>query len=249
MSGIDIVLQGEFDSVTLNCCTLDPGHFDPETKQYIAAVDGKALKPSHLWVEAQVNRLIVDHCMTGPIATRATGIPTHPFGSVSQLSICNSILQAFDTEKTLTFTNGAVHLHRCTLLGGANIHRLEASECILHDVVRVENPQQGCVRFSAWARGSVLPRPYESVEIPPNSPLFTSQVFGHPGYAQLQQGVDAAILSHTGGGIATILEGAEDGSEMGAFASEKNAIKERSLRIKYEEYMPLGLVPIIIYTT
>jgi hypothetical protein len=242
ISGIDIVLQGEFDSVTLNCCTLDPGHFDLETKKYVAAVDGKELKPSHLWIEAQVNRLIVDHCITGPIATRL-------FGSVSQLSISNSILQAFDTEKTLTFTNGDVHLNRCTLLGGANVHQLEASECILNDVVQVENPQQGCVRFSAWARGSLLPRPYESVEIPPNSPLFTSQVFDHPGYAQLQLGADAAILSHTGGGIATILKGAEDGSEMGVFVGEKNSIKERSLRIKYEEYMPLGLVPVIIYVT
>jgi hypothetical protein len=226
----------------VNCCTLDPGHFDPKTKTYVAAVDGKELKPSHLWIEAQVNHLIVDHCITGPIATRATG-------SISQLSISNSILQAFDTEKTLAFTNGAVHLNRCTLLGGANVHRLEASECILNDVVHVENPQQGCVRFSAWAKGSVLPRRYESVEIPPNSPLFTSRVFGHPGYAQLQQGADAAILSYTGGGIATILAGAEDGSEMGVFASEKNAIKERSLRLKYEEYMPLGLVPVIIYVT
>lgn len=242
ISGIDIVLQGEFDSVMLNCCTLDPGHFDPKTKTYVAAVDGKELKPSHLWIDAQVNHLIVDHCITGPIATRATG-------NVTQLSINNSILQAFDTEKTLTFTNGDVHLNRCTLLGGANVHRLEASECILNDLVQVENPQQGCVRFSAWTRKSVLPRTYESVEIPPAYPLFTSQVFGHPGYAQLQLGADAAILSHTGGGIATILEGAEDGSEMGVFAREKNAIKERSLRLKYEEYMPLGLVPVIIYVT
>ena len=242
ISGIDIVLQGEFDSVTLNCCTLDPGHFDPETNQYLAAVDGKSLKPSHLWVEAQVNHLIVNHCITGPIATRATG-------NVTQLSINTSIIQAFDSEKTLTVTNGDVHLNRCTLLGGANVHRLEASESILNDVVQVENPQRGCVRFSAWAKGSVLPRPYESVEIPAAYPLFTSRAFGHPGYAQLQLGADASILSHSGGGIATILAGAEDGSEMGVFASEKNSIKERSLRIKYEEYMPLGLVPVIIYVT
>jgi hypothetical protein len=240
ISGIDIVLQGEFDSVTLNCCTLDPGHFDPETKSFVAAVDGKELKPCHLWIEAQVDRLTVDHCITGPIGTRATG-------NVAQLSINNSILQAFDLEKTLNFTNGDTHLNRCTVLGGANIHRLEASECILNDVVRVENPQQGCVRFSAWARGSILPRPYESVEISPAYPLFTSRVFGHPSYAQLQLGNDAAILSFTGGGRASIWEGAEDGSEMGVFAREQNAIKERSLRLKYEEYMPLGLIPVIIY--
>jgi hypothetical protein len=242
ISGIDIVLQGEFDSVTLNCCTLDPGYFDTDSKKYVSAVDGKVLSSSHLLVEAQVNHLIVDRCITGAIATRATG-------NITQLSISDSIIQAFDSEQTLNLTNGDVYLNRCTLLGRAKVHRLEASECILNDVVKVDNPQQGCVRFSAWTTGSVLPRPYESVEIPPNEPLFTSRVFGHPGYAQLQSGADATIKSHTGGGIATILEGAEDGSEMGAFAREKNAIKERSLRIKYEEYMPLGLVPVIVYVT
>lgn len=243
ISGIDIVLQGEFESVTLNCCTLDPGHFDTDTNKYVSAVDGKVLSSSHLWVEAQVNHLIVNHCITGAIATKANG-------NITQLSISDSIIQAFDdSQQILNLTNGDVHLNRCTLLGNAKVHRLEASECILNGVVQVENPQQGCVRFSAWATGSVLPRRYESVEISSNSPLFTSRVFGHPGYAQLQSGADAAILSHTGGGIASILEGAEDGSEMGAFAREKNAIKERSLRIKYEEYMPLGLVPVIVYVT
>jgi hypothetical protein len=41
----------------------------------------------------------------------------------------------------------------------------------------------------------------------------------------------------------TILEGGEDGSELGAFARERNAVKERSLLIKYQEYLPLGIEP------
>ena len=36
---------------------------------------------------------------------------------------------------------------------------------------------------------------------------------------------------------------------MGAYARDKNPIKERSLLIKYQEFMPLGLVPVIIYVT
>ena len=43
--------------------------------------------------------------------------------------------------------------------------------------------------------------------------------------------------------------GAEDGSEMGAFWRDKNPIKERSLLIKYQEYMPIGLTPVLIYVT
>lgn len=242
INGIDIVLQGNFDSVTLQSCTLDPGQFDINNQTYLLAVDDKVLSPSRLWIEAQVNQLTVDHCITGTISTREAG-------NIFELSISDSIIQAFHSEQTLDLSSGKVHLNRCTLLGSAKVHYLEASECIFNDVIEVQNPQQGCVRFSAWTTGSILPSPYESVEIPPNYPLFTSQVFCHPGYAQLQQRADDAILSHTGGGIASILEGAEDGSEMGAFASEKNSIKARSLRIKYEEYMPLGLTPIMIYVT
>ena len=81
----------------------------------------------------------------------------------------------------------------------------------------------------------------------PNSALFTSTLFGQPGYAQLLETVDAAVLP--GQANSTINEGAEDGSEMGAFAREKHPIKERSLRIKYEEFMPIGLIPVIIHVT
>jgi hypothetical protein len=36
---------------------------------------------------------------------------------------------------------------------------------------------------------------------------------------------------------------------MGAFASELDAIKHRSIRIKYDEFMPLGLAPVVIDVT
>jgi len=93
----------------------------------------------------------------------------------------------------------------------------------------------------------VLPRQYESVMIAPGSPLFSSRIFGRPDYAQLLGSVDNTILDGANG--ATISAGAQNGSEMGAFAREKNPIKERSLLIKYQEFMPLGLAPALIYVT
>jgi hypothetical protein len=151
-------------------------------------------------------------------------------------------------DTAITMTSGETILTRCTLLGSVSLHRLRASECVLNDLVYVNDRQQGCVRFSAWATGSTLPvQRYESVRIARGAPLFKSRIFGQPGYGQLRSEVDSAIL--TGEPGATISAGAEDGSEMGAFASEKTPIKERSLRLKYEEYMPLGLTPVMIYAT
>jgi hypothetical protein len=170
----------------------------------------------------------------------------------AQLLVLNRQLleAAYPTELadlTLAFTTGLIDLSRCTVLGPAYVHRLEASECILNDVVIVENSQDGCVRFSAWATGSVVPRHYQSVEIAPGAGLFNSTVFGQPAYAQLRDGVDIAIVSAAPG--ATISAGAADGSEMGAYAGDKNPVKERSILLKYQEFMPLGLNPILIHVT
>jgi len=240
VSGGDIVLKGIFDSVTLRCCTFDPGTAGLAAGSLAKAVDGRDLIQCHLWVEAEINQLVVDRCILGPIQARAKG-------EIQTLSVSNSIVQALGTDPAINLTVGETKLSRCSILGPAKIHRLYASECILDDLITVEDVQDGCVRFSAWSTGSVLPRQYESVEIAPGAPLFTSRNFGQPGYCQLQANVDGTIVSGAPG--ATISAGAQDGSEMGVFARDKNPIKERSLSIKYQEFMPLGMVPLIIYVT
>lgn len=361
VSGADIVLRGSYSSVTLTCCTFDPGNSagslgsHSPSSPFAQAIDGQDLVPTRLWVEGEIQQLIVDRSVLGPIRTRAGG-------AIENLTITNSIVQAISTsvpgtlsvsdlkdpmgfaiklrerhdpvssfvwsqlspatrtlattspssadfanhltqdlnnilagpliydpvrfalvslsqslkarvtgnpshaelrllnlalleqafplelaDLSLAFSNGVVNLSRCTLLGPAYVHQLEASECILDDVVTVENYQNGCVRFSSWATGSVIPRQYESVETQAGAPLFNSRVFGQPGYAQLLDSVDRAIVSGAQG--ATISGGAQDGSEMGAFAAQKNPIKESSLLVKYQEFMPLGLTPVIIHVT
>lgn len=360
ISGGDVVLRGQFDSVTLACCTFDPGNSAARGNAglhpvFAQSIDGRDLVPTRLWIEGEVRELNIDRCILGPIRTRNQG-------QIETVTIANSILQSIrtsnspllvpgdlkdqmgliirlqkrqdpiseflwtqltpatqvlvnsasgrapsaslignivsdlnavisgpsiydphrfdlvalspDTQQLITanptrsdllglnrllleqaypleladlaiaLDNGVVNLKRCTVLGAAHVHRLEASECILDNIFVVENTQDGCVRFSAWSIGSFIPRQYESVQVQPTAPLFNSREFGQPTYAQLLDGVDHAIVS---GAPATISAGAEDGSEMGAFASQGNPIKERSLLIKYQEYMPLGLTPVIIH--
>ena len=155
-------------------------------------------------------------------------------------------------DAALALADGTVVLSRCTILGEIAVHRLQASECILQQLAQVDDTQDGCVRFTAWAEGSVLPREYESVSIPHSAPLFTSTDFGQPGYCQLLPLADSAILpvtTPTGQPQNTISEGATDGSEMGAYARDKNPIREQALLIKFQEYMPAGLVPVSIAVT
>jgi hypothetical protein len=149
-------------------------------------------------------------------------------------------------QSALAFGDGDTNLNRCTVLGRVFVHRLEASECILDDFGIVEDTQHGCVRFTAWSAGSVLPRQYESVEVPPVGAVFSSRQFGLPAYAQVLPTADSTVLAPVGGSITA---GAENGSEMGAFAREIYPIKQRSLLIKYQEFMPLGLVPVLVRVT
>lgn len=359
ISGGDIILRGEFDSVTLRCCTLDPGTSgSPTTTLFETSADGRPLRPVTLWVEGLVRRLTVVRSIVGPLRTRHNGI-------IGQLTVSESIQQAIATAsgsvlaaadikdstrlamrlrgalttlaKDLTNTfpaalnaalaaydgkqppsasllgdlisglnavingpalynaarfasiplkpatvalkntnpggaqlarlnrllledafpleiadtavgmaDGHTSLSRVTVLGPMNVHSLEASECVLDDVVFTEDPQRGCVRFTAWTTGSILPKKYESVEIPAAAPIFTTRRYGQPGYCQLLESADSAILAPVDG---SIREGAQDGSEMGAFWRERNRVKERSLRIKYDEFLPLGLIPVVIPVT
>jgi hypothetical protein len=163
----------------------------------------------------------------------------------------------------LAVAGAAVELTRVTVMGAVYSHRLSASDSILRDAVVVDDLQQGCVRFSAYAIGSALSNPYESVVIPPGAALFTSDSFGQPGYAQLLETADALVVGSganaagaddgapgAAGRIAdSILSGAETGSEMGAFSADLNPLKEQGLLVKFAEYMPLGCTPVIVHVT
>ena len=148
-------------------------------------------------------------------------------------------------DRALALGDGAVDLERCTVLGGAYAHRLVASECILDDTCLVEDLQHGCVRFTAYASDSVLPRKYECATIAPHAPVFETRDFGQPSYCQLTSTADQAVLSGPG----SISAGGPTGSELGAFASELGPLRERSLRLKLDEFMPIGLSPVLVYVT
>src|SRR5271167_1519117 len=150
-------------------------------------------------------------------------------------------------DAALAFGDGSMTLSRCTVLGRIVAHRFQASECILQELTQVDDLQQGCVRFTAWAEGSALPRQYESVAIEQGAPLFTSVNFGHPGYAQLVSSCDQQIQAAPPGAAPqnSISAGAADGAEMGAYARDKNPIRMHALMLKLEEYMPANLLPVI----
>ena len=140
-------------------------------------------------------------------------------------------------------------IERVTVFGSIFCEVLRASECLLGDVAIVSDQQSGCVRFTRFEKGSVLPRRYQCI---PNdtqlasckgrprclAPVFNSRRFGRPGYAQLSRTCPEEIL-----------RASEAGAEVGAFASTQNTIRLRNLTTKLQEFMPVGLSAIIVGET
>jgi hypothetical protein len=142
-----------------------------------------------------------------------------------------------------------VQLERVTVLGQIHCDVLSASECVFDDLAFVEDRQSGCIRFTRFESGSVLPRRFQCVPSeaqaascrPPGrcfAPLFNSRVYGRPDYAQLAAACPPEILTAS-----------ERHSEIGAFTSALNPIRLSNLQIKLQEFMPVGLSAVVIAET
>jgi hypothetical protein len=100
--------------------------------------------------------------------------------------------------------------------------------------------QEGCVRFSYLPPGAITPRQFECVEQALNvpQPLFYSLRYGDPAYAKYSACTDDSIR-----------RGADDGGEMGAFHFVLAPLRETDLRVRMQEYLPVGLEFGIFYET
>jgi hypothetical protein len=227
------VLIGNLGSLQINHCTLVPGLGD-------LTVNPSASPNS------QNDRLRIS------VAGSIIGAISLP-DTVPELNIEDSIVDRAGDIAISAF-GSAVTIDNSTILGRTEMRNLEASEVIFSEPVLVERRQVGCVRFSYVSKGSRTPRCYccqpdlalkditdaaEMARIHTRlTPLFTSDDYGNPAYAQLS--LNCAEEMHTGG---------EDGSEMGVFNHLKRPQRTANLRAALDEYLPFGLEAGIIYVT
>ena len=170
-----------------------------------------------------------------------------------------------ESETAIEAPDTTAYIKSSTVLGGTHLRELYASNSIFTAPLHVIRRQKGCVRFSYVSLESTMPRRYRcqpeyalsrlakernvsSIEdlskeekdlvISLIKPAFTSTIYGHPGYAQLN--INCADEIRTG---------AEDGSEMGVFSHLKQPQREANLRTALEEYLPFGLEAGFFYVT
>ena len=227
--------------LTLVHCTLVPG---------LALLPGGAPQfPRHgtLLAELPGLQLTIDRSILGPLQT----------APLTEAFVSNSIVDANDPTGVAfsapdgTSGGGALTLTASTVIGKlhATLFTL-VSNSILRAALAPSDPwpapvwadrkQQGCVRFSALPAGTILPRQFECVEPLDGVDLllFHSLCFGTPGYAQLLPGT-----------CDTIRRGADDSGELGAFHLVMAPMRETDLRVRLQEYLPVGLECGLYYAT
>jgi hypothetical protein len=184
-----------------------------------------------LWINGQSTASLTD-CIVD--ATSPSGI---------------AYVAAIDSTTNAPSPGGALTLNGCTVVGKVYASLLSlVSDSILRaelgaaDVASspplwnaplwAAREQQGCVRFSFLPAGSIIPRQFQCVTqaVGSPAPMFYSLQFGNPAYAKLLPTTDPAVR-----------QGADDGGEMGAFHFLLAPLREADLRIRLQEYIPVGM--------
>lgn len=150
---------------------------------------------------------------------------------------------------------------RSTILGkyrdDGYILKLEdicCSDCILMDKMdvilnkeeredRTDNDKASCtssLRYTTYEEGSKFENIRKGkiaiVECTVDRPIFISTAFGHPAYLHLDRLTSKSIL-----------EGAENTLEMGAFNRSYKPLRMRNLNLRLQEFLPLGIKSGVIY--
>lgn len=142
---------------------------------------------------------------------------------------------------------GTLHAVACTLVGKVHARQMPLISNSILDArlaagdgwslpVRAERVQVGCIRFSVTPpdartprRHRCLPEGARPAERAWAQPMFTDRRYGRPAYMQLSRGIHP--------GIAT---GADDGGEMGAYHRLFAPQRMANLKLRLDEYLPVG---------
>ena len=192
-----------------------------------------------MWVNGQATANLSDSIMDATDPTRVAYVAT------------------VDTTTNRPQPGGALTLQGCTVVGKvyASLLSLVSDSVVWAALTAADQAgspplwaaplwssrkQEGCVRFSYLPPGSVIPRHFKCVEQKPGvpQPKFFSLRYGDPAYCKYSASTDDAIR-----------RGAHDGGEMGAFHFVLAPLRETDLRVRMQEYLPVGLEYGIFYET
>lgn len=256
-AGQPLIARAALNKLEVMSCTLDPGGFRYFNGNRAPLLPGMNLKEPYGFSAAaeelafkQTPEIILQRSISGAVLT----------DEGYSLCLADSIIESIPVTiglKVFSFaitsaTNpatgyaGATTIRNLTVLGRVRSLTTEGAGGLFTGVAEVFDQQRGCLKYCYFADDTGSPPPPDEVKnrLPPHFAcvsgsnarlIFTSEYFGDPAYCQLSLECDPRIL-----------EKGVDNDQMGAFNFLLEAHKWRNLKIRFREFMPVGIRPILI---
>jgi hypothetical protein len=199
-------------------------------------------------VFAQTPHVVVQRAITGPLLVDAHYTLTIEESIVDGgAGVADASAAAFAISSR---TNPAVGwgpptgIRGATFFGRTRVSSINGCGGIFVHALQVEDTQHGCIKQSYFEGSSVpgltdrLPQHHACVTGNEAKLGFTAHTFGAPGYGQLTRSSDFRIR-----------ERGPDDDAMGATGFLLEAHKWRNLQIRFAEFMPVGVRPLLIPVT
>ena len=246
-----LIARAALNRLEIINCTLDPASYKSIHGDRQPGFVSMTLDDSYGFTNAkeesafnQIPELVLQRAITGPLLIDAE----------YRLDLSDSIVDARQgvddhvgkfavssaSGNPATGWGPPTHVSGVTILGRMRVERLEGAGGIWVHALEVLDNQKGCVKFSYFSGEAAdrLPQNHGCVRGTDALLRFRSEIFGEPAYGQLTHSADYRIRER----------GPHD-DEMGAFGFLREAHKWRNLQIRFREFMPVGVRPLLIAVT
>jgi hypothetical protein len=246
-----LIARAALNALEIIGCTLDPAnylsvHEDRQPTLVSMKLDEAFgfLDPKEESAFNQVPNIVLQFTIAGPLL----------IDSVYRLDLTNSIIdagQGVDDNSPNKFAISALSnpatgwgppavIRGVTIFGRMRVESIEGRGGIWVHALEVLDNQKGCIKFSYFSGEPLdrLPQSHACVKGTEALLRFRSEVFGTPAYGQLALSADYRIRK----------QGPNDDA-MGAFGFLLEAHKWSNLQIRFREFMPVGVRPLLIPVT
>jgi hypothetical protein len=245
-----LIARAALNQLHIQDCTLDPGGYIALNNMRAPIREAMRLDntngfvaPNELLAFDQTPEIILENAISGPLA----------IDDDYSLTIINSIIDAGGTLETAAPAlavgaatgnaelawGPALSISGMTCFGRMRVTSASGKGGIWVHALQVLDNQSGCIKNSWFAdANNRLPSNHACLHQNQSDLHFVAQTFGRPGYAQISRDSDFRILE----------QGPND-DEMGAFGFLLNSHKWKNITIRFREYMPVGIRPVLIAVT
>lgn len=251
-TGEPLMARAALHSLEIIGCTLDPGgfrkldgtrapiHTSMKLKQPYGFADPNEEEAFNQTPEIIVQRTITSPLLidtgyllflTDSIIDAGSGVNNAP--ATASFAISGAGVDPLSSWGPPTQVNGI------TVFGRMRVESISGRGGIWIHALEVQDNQRGCIKFSYFSgNGDRLPQNHECVKGTEAELRFVSEVFGQPAYGQLAHTTDFRIR-----------ERGPNDDAMGAFGFLLEAHKWRNIQIRFREFMPVGVRPLLIPVT